>query len=119
MDKTRYHHSCAVITTSSPSGNIVLVCGGIGRWNCEIYDPATNSWTNGPTLLSTLYGHAIVTPSHSSMYDAFILGGRDSDGYSNKIYGVKDLTTVTLVGTLQNIRGDHVVLKIHVVDNQC
>ena len=108
MDKIRHHHSCAVITTSSSSGNVVLVCGGRDRSDCDIYDAATNSWTNGPSLPSTLRGSAMVTAAPNSRYDAFILGGADSDGYSNKIYGVKDLNTITLVGTLKEARRDHV-----------
>ena len=110
MDKTRRHHSCAVITTSSSSGNVVLVCGGGGRSDCEIYDAATNSWTNGPSLPTTLYASAMVTAAPNSVYDAFILGGYDGS-YSNKIYGVKDLTTITLVGTFEKGRDLHVALK--------
>ena len=110
MDKARQHHSCAVITTSSSSGNVVLVCGGEWRADCEIYDPATNSWTNGPSLPSTLYGSAMVTASPNSNYDAFLLGGIDGS-YSNKIYGVKDLTRITLVGTLEKARGYHVAFN--------
>ena len=109
MDKTRHYHSCAVITTSSSSGNVVLVCGGEGRSDCEIYDPATNSWTNGPSLPSSLSGSAMVTAAPNSNYDAFILGGYDGS-YSNKIYGVKDLTTITLVGTFEKGRIAHVAL---------
>ena len=100
MDKKRRGHFCAVITTSSSSGNVVLVCGGVHRSDCEIYDPATNSWTNGPSLPSTTYGSAMVTAAPNSVYDVFILGGIDAD-YSYKIYGVKDLNTVTLVGRLE------------------
>ena len=114
MDKTRYLHSCAVITTSSSSGNVVLVCGGTGSGDCEIYDPATNSWTNGPSHSSSLSGSAIVTAAPNSRYDAFILGGSYYDNgwiYSNKIYGVKDLTTITLVGTFGKGRWLHVALK--------
>ena len=110
MDKTRYLHSCAVITTSSSSGNVVLVCGGYERSDCEIYDAATNSWTNGPSLPSTTYGSAMVTAAPNSVYDVFILGGIDAD-YSNKIYGVKDLNEITLVGTFEKGRVWHVALK--------
>ena len=113
MDKTRYFHSCAVITTSSSSGNVVLVCGGVPYRDCEIYDPATNSWTNGPSLPSDLWSSAIVTASPKSNYDAFILGGHGwgDDAYSNKIYGVKDLAKITLVGTFEKGRYGHVALK--------
>ena len=107
MDKTRWQHSCAVITTSSSSGNVVLVCGGRGGSDCEIYDPDTNSWTNGPSLPSSLEGSAMVTAAPNSVYDVFILGGHDGS-YSNKIYGVKDLTTITLVGTFEKGRRSHV-----------
>ena len=103
MDKARQHHSCAVITTSSSSGNVVLVCGGSGSRDCEIYDAATDSWTNGPSLPSSLGGSAMVTTAPNSAFNAFILGGHDGS-YSNKIHGVKDLTTVTLVGTLKEER---------------
>ena len=107
MDERRRRISCAVITPSSSSGNVVLVCGGRDRPDCEIYDAAKNSWTNGPSLPSALVGSAMVTAAPNSNYDAFILGGRIDDNgwiYSNKIYGVKDLTTVTLVGTLKEER---------------
>ena len=107
MDKTRGRHSCAVITTSSSSGNVVLVCGGSDRSDCQIYDAATNSWTNGPSLPTSLYGSAMVTAAPNSAFNAFILGGYDGS-YSNKIYGVKDLNTITLVGTLEKARYDHV-----------
>ena len=109
MDKKRRGHFCAVITSSSTSGNVVLVCGGVHRSDCEIYDPATNSWTNGPSLPSTLEYSAMVTASRNSMYDAFILGGLEEP---NSIYGVKDLTTITLVGTLHKSRQDLVALKV-------
>ena len=114
MDKTRQQHSCAVITTSSSSGNVVLVCGGWQRSDCEIYDPVTNTWTNGPSFPSYLSGSAMVTAAPNSAFNAFILGG--SMGWSprwtsNKIYGVKDLTTITLVGTFGNGRWLHVALK--------
>ena len=108
MDKTRRSHSCAVITTSSSSGNVVLVCGGFYRSDCEIYDPATNSWTNVPSLPSELLGSAMVTASPNSNYDAFILGGYYDVSWSNKIYGMKVLTAVTLVGTLGKARGCHI-----------
>ena len=107
MDKTRYRHSCAVITTSSSSGNVVLVCGGVSRSDCEIYDPATNSWTNGPSLPTRLEGSAMVTAAPNSAFNAFILGGYDGS-YSNKIYGVKDLNTITLVGRFEEAREYHV-----------
>ena len=111
MDKAREHHSCAVITTSSSSGNVVLVYGGFPYRDCEIYDPATNSWTNGPSLPSSLRGSAMVTAAPNSVYDVFILGGYDGNSYSNKIYGVKDLNTITLVGTFEKERAWHVALK--------
>ena len=110
MDKTRMRHSCAVITTSSSSGNVVLVCGGTGIGDCEIYDPATNSWNNGPSLPSKLYGSAMVTAAPNSAFNAFILGGRDGS-YSNKIYGVKDLNAIELVGTFEKGRSLHVAMK--------
>ena len=110
MDKTRRSHSCAVITTSSSSGNVVLVCGGFYRSDCEIYDPATNSWTNVPSLPSELLGSAMVTAAPNSAFNAFILGGYDGS-YLNKIYGVKDLTEITLVGTFTKGREYHVALK--------
>ena len=110
MDKTRRYHSCAVITTSSSSGNVVLVCGGRDRSDCEIYDPVTNSWTNGPSLPSSLEGSAMVTAAPNSVYDVFILGGID-ENYSNKLYGVKDLTTIELVGTFEKGRYNPVALK--------
>ena len=52
----------------------------------------------------------MVTAAPNSRYDAFILGGHDGS-YSNKIYGVKDLTTITLVGTLKEARGFHVAFN--------
>ena len=109
MDYNRSGHSCAVITPSSTSGNVVLVCGGREKWqsDCEIYDPATDSWTNGPSLPSSLGGSAMVTTAPNSAFNAFILGG----SYSNKIYGVKDLTTITLVGTFEKGRYFHVAIK--------
>ena len=116
MDKTRRLPSCAVIATSSSSGNVVLVCGGYGRSDCEIYDPSTDSWTNGPSLPSTLHGSAalqgaaMVTAAPNSVYDVFILGGYDA-AYSNKIYAVKDLNEITLVGTFETGRAWHVALK--------
>ena len=117
MKKERQHHSCAVITTSSSSGNVVLVCGGYDRSECEIYNPVTNSWANGPSLDwligPELVGSAMVAASTNSTYDAFILGGYTKEGWSNKIIGVKDLTTVTLVGTLEKGRGFHVAIKTH------
>ena len=117
MNLNKSGHSCAVITPSSTSGNVVLVCGG-GKWqsDCRIYDPATDSWTNGPSLPFPLSNSAMVTAAPNSKYDAFILGGSGNDKetrYSNsqKIYGVKDLTTITLVGTFEKGRKFHVALK--------
>ena len=118
MDKTRLDHSCAAITTSSSSGNVVLVCGGEGYSDCKVYDPDTNSWTNGPSLPKTLMGSEMVTAAPNSNYDAFILGGYEGswrgwnykEDFSNKIYGVKGLTTVELVGSFEQGRMFHVAL---------
>ena len=113
MAKERRQHSCAVITTSSFSGNVVLVCGGFRHSDCELYDPATNSWTNGPSLSSPIQSAAMVTAATSSKFAAFILGGEEGfGGYSNRIYGVtKDLSVVTLVGTFRTPRAYHVAVK--------
>ena len=113
MKKKRYHHSCLTISTS-PEGK-VLVCGGSGT-SCEIW--TNGQRTNGPTV-PPLSGSRMIKPSLNSQYAAFILGGWDynksncgSACETNKIYGIKkDLTTVKMLGTLQQKRRYHVAVK--------
>ena len=112
MKWDRSFHSCSAITTASSSIN-VLVCGGIWRRKCEIYDPDTNSWTTGPSLPSSLDFSAMVPAKPKSIYAAYIFGAvyktnpeedRERDLQSGKIYGVsKDLREVTELGTFDTI----------------
>merc|ERR1712141_798268 len=67
----RSEHSC--LTISTPSENKVLVCGGDGRTDCEIW--TNGQWTNGPTVPSSTYGSRMVKPSLNSQYAAFVDGG--------------------------------------------
>ena len=116
MNEKRSQHSCLTISTSSESK--VLVCGGQGRTDCEIW--TNGQWTNGPTVPSSDIGNRMVKPSFNSQFAAFVVGGYESgdDSYgpygdeTNKIYGIKkDLTSVTMVGTFQQARYDHVALQ--------
>ena len=108
MKEKRERHSCLTISTSSESK--VLVCGGAGRTDCEIW--RNGQWTNGPRVPSSEYGSRMIKPSLNSQYAAFVLGGRESGSTTNKIYGIKkDLTSVTMVGTFQQKRKDHVAIQ--------
>ena len=109
MKKIRSRHSC--LTISTPSERKVLVCGGSGQTDCEVW--TNGQWTNGPTVPSSKYGSRMIKPSLKSQYAAFVLGGRESGQLStNKIYGIKkDLTSVTMVGTFQQKRRYHVALQ--------
>ena len=108
MKKTRYQHSC--LTISTPSESKVLVCGGNGRTDCEIW--TNGQWTNGPTVPSSYLGSRMGKPSLNSQYAAFVVGGYES-GATNKIYGIKkDLTSVSMLGTFQQKRYYHVAFQI-------
>ena len=108
MKKIRSRHSC--LTISTPSESKVLVCGGAGRTDCEIW--TNGQWTNGPRVPSSEYGSRMIKPSLNSQYAAFVLGGRESGSTTNKIYGIKkDLTSVTMVGTFQQKRQYHVAFQ--------
>ena len=108
MKEKRADHSCLTISTSSESK--VLVCGGAGRTDCEIW--RNGQWTNGPRVPSSEYGSRMIKPSLNSQYAAFVLGGRESGSTTNKIYGIKkDLTSVTMVGTFQQKRQYHVAFQ--------
>ena len=110
MKEKRSKHSCLTISTSSESK--VLVCGGY-RTDCEIW--TNGQWTNGPTVPSSWHGSRMIEPSFNSQYAAFVAGGyepgRRTDP-TNKIYGIKkDLTSVKMIGTLQQKRYTHVALQ--------
>ena len=108
MKEKRYGHSC--LTISTPSEGKVLVCGGDGRTDCEIW--TNGQWTNGPTVPSSRYGSRMIKPSFNSQYAAFVLGGYESSDETNRIYGIKkDLTSVTMVGTFQQKRRRHVAFQ--------
>ena len=108
MKELRRTHSCLTISTQFESK--VLVCGGDGHTNCEIW--TNGQWTNGPTVPSSEYGSRMIKPSLNSQYAAFVLGGRESGSTTNKIYGIKkDLTSVTMVGTFQQKRRYHVAFQ--------
>ena len=108
MKEKRRYHSC--LTISTPSESKVLVCGGDGRTDCEIW--TNGQWTNGPTVPSSTYGSRMVKPSLNSQFAAFVVGGYESGDYTNKIYGIKkDLSSVTMVGTFQQKRNNHVAFK--------
>ena len=108
MKEKRSEHSC--LTISTPSESKVLVCGGDGRTDCEIW--TNGQWTNGPTVPSSTYGSRMVKPSLNSQFAAFVVGGYESGDYTNKIYGIKtDLSSVTMVGTFQQKRSNHVAFK--------
>ena len=108
MKEARSHHSCLTISTSSESK--VLVCGGDGRTDCEIW--TNGQWTNGPTVPSSTYGSRMVKPSLNSQFAAFVLGGRESRSTTAKIYGIKkELTSVTMLGRFQQRRQYHVALQ--------
>ena len=106
MNEKRALHSCLTI-----SENKVLVCGGSRRTDCEIW--TNGQWTNGPTVPSSYFGSVMVKPSSNSKFAAFIVGGYESSTkYTNKIYGIKkDLTSVTMLGTLEQARFRHVAFK--------
>ena len=113
MKEKREKHSC--LTISTPSESKVLVCGGDGRTDCEIW--TNGQWTNGPTVPSSTYGSRMVKPSLNSQYAAFVVGGymgymADIWDNTNKIYGIKkDLTSVSMLGTFQQKRYYHVAFQ--------
>ena len=108
MKRTRTEHSC--LTISTPSERKVLVCGGSGRTDCEIW--TNGQWTNGPTVPSSELGSKMIEPSLNSKYAAFVVGGDESGRKTNKIYGIKkDLTSVSMLGTLQQARRYHVAFQ--------
>ncbi|RKG90038.1 Kelch repeat-containing protein [Corallococcus terminator] len=93
------HYSPAV--TRLPSGRL-LVTGGFGLYpsttplrSVELYDPATNTWTAGPTM-------AFARGSHTSTLlpngKVLIIGGNTSgDTASNRIPELFDPATMTFV----------------------
>ena len=108
MKEKRRHHSCLTISTQSESK--VLVCGGHGRTDCEIW--TNGQWTNGTTVPSSTWGSKMIKPSLNSQFAAFVVGGYESSDVTNKIYGIKkDLTSVTMVGTFRQKRQHHAAFQ--------
>ena len=112
MKEKRSTHSC--LTISTPSESKVLVCGGYDggdyHTDCEIW--TNGQWTNGPTVPFSEEGSRMIKPSLNSQFAAFVLGGSESSGITNKIYGIKkDLTSVSMVGTFQQKRYYHVAFQ--------
>ena len=113
MKEKRSAHSCLTIDNTS-SESIILVCGGGRRTDCEIW--TNGQWTNGPTVPSSELGSRMIKPSFNSQYAAFVLGGRESGRITNKIYGIKkDLTSVSMIGTFQQKRQEHVAVKTNII----
>ena len=109
MKEKRYTHSCLTIDGTSTESK-VLVCGGAGRTDCEIW--RNGQWTNGPRVPSSEYGSRMIKPSLNSQFAAFVVGGYEPSDETNKIYGIKkDLTSVTMVGTFQQKRQYHVAFQ--------
>ena len=105
MKEKRRQHSC--LTISTPSESKVLVCGGAGRTDCEIW--TNGQWTDGPTVPSSQSGSRMIKPPLNSQFAAFVVGGSES-GATNKIYGIKkDLTSVKMVGRFQQKRTQETV----------
>ena len=109
LKRGRHSHSCTIVNYLSSTA--VLVCGGVDRSDCELYDPAKNKWNAGPSLPTTLEGSSMISASSGSSYSAFILGGYYY-GYSNVIYGVhKEVSSVERLGTLSKPRGYHITVR--------
>ena len=85
MKEKREKHSC--LTISTPSESKVLVCGGAGRTDCEIW--TNGQWTDGPTVPSSQSGSRMIKPPLNSQFAAFVVGGVESLSTTNKIYGIK------------------------------
>jgi hypothetical protein len=87
MSVTRMNNSANLL----PTDGKVIVAGGndITGYNwyndSEIYDPTTNTWSAGPTLLDTRLGHLGVTLKDGRV---MIFGGQDGIGHvaSAEIY---------------------------------
>ena len=109
MKQKRSSHSC--LTISTPSESKVMVCGGYGRTDCEIWTNGEWTWFQWRKVPSSGSGSRMIKPSFNSQYTAFVLGGQEQ-GYTNKIYGIKnDLTSVTMLGTFQQARQNFVAIQ--------
>lgn len=73
MKEARIEHSCAVL-----EGKKVIVSGGFNGDNylssSEIYDPATNTWTEGPELPSATVGAKMINVGG----DVYHVGGSET-----------------------------------------
>ena len=53
---------------NASSENNVLVCGRSGRTDCEVYNPMTQEWSDGPTAPSSDYGQITNFVTQSAYY---------------------------------------------------
>ena len=110
---------CTTISTSSSTSNVVLICGGEYRSDCQVYDPMTDEWKGiEGRIPRDLWHSTMITAPIQSKYAAFILGGFSfNKQYSNQIYGVtKDLSSVKMLGNFKKARAYHVALR---TNNMC
>ena len=117
----RRMHSCIVIEDQFKQKKVVVV----GGWNnvnhgdlksTEIYDVATEKWTQGSELPVTVSRSSIVTSSPGSKYLAYLVGGIQGGTVSVKfprVYGLlKELNRWDDVGHSKTPRNDHVAMKL-------
>ena len=122
MRTQRRSHSCILIQDDQRKKK-VLVVGGTHKNNdhdsmgdlksSEIYDPETEKWSYGIDLPASVQSSTLVTTSKTSKYIALLVGGYQSNAYSNRIYGLtKDMAMWEEVGYFTTPRKGHVAMQL-------
>ena len=116
MKESRYQHSCAVL-----EGKKVIVSGGWdGDGNrlssSEIYDPATNTWTEGPELPTVTYGAKMINVGG----DVYHVGGNNTLKDIFRLDKVDSSTwKFNKVGSLSEDKANLDVLPIKISPEDC
>jgi hypothetical protein len=89
----------------------VLVAGGYSPGDtasCELYDPATGTWTPTGSMVAERSGHKAVLQNDGTV---LVAGGKDPDLISTEVY---DPTTATwsLAGNLTDQRTAHILTRL-------
>lgn len=84
LPTARYYCSAAEV-----GGKIYVIGGGklqggasVSLTACEVYDPATNSWSSAAPLPAALRGLSAVSANNR----IYVLGGKTSSGFSSAVY---------------------------------
>ena len=122
MSTIRDHHSCIVLEDKEQNNKVLVVGGYSGysggyRKTTEIFDIATQTWSNGIDIPITTIKSALIGASATSKYVAFLVGGdlnNQPNEPSNRIFGLNKNLTVweEVAGTFEIPRWSHLAFQL-------